>query len=67
MVSHHIYRMTEQLLARLRSFDPIKEPRCSSPKCQKPLCIGEQVISIQGSKYAHRRVYHVDCYEAMFM
>jgi hypothetical protein len=53
--------LTTQFVATVKSFDPIpKKPCC--PKCQKPLLIGDEVVSVETQ---HRsRVYHIGCYES---
>lgn len=56
--------LTTQILTTLRSFDPLpKEPYCH--RCKQPLKVGDEVISIHTEYRNH--IYHVSCYESMWL
>jgi len=54
--------LTTQFMALVRSFEPIPNKPCCH-KCQQPLQIGQEIISVGTNKSRH---YHSLCYESTF-
>lgn len=56
--------LSTQFMAVVRSFSPVSLPKPCCHKCQQPLEIGQEIISIGTNKPRH---YHAKCYQDLFL